>query len=122
MRAILNKYQGYLPGLSNQKLNSYIKEVCQLAGISDPVEINKTVGNERLRKVLEKWDLVTSHTARRSFCTNAYLSGIPTHAIRMITGHKTEKSFLKYIKVTDQENAVIMAENPFFKGFVLKAV
>ena len=47
-----------------------------------------------------KWKLAGSHTARRSFTANAYLSGVPTISIMKMTGHKTESSFMKYIKIT----------------------
>lgn len=51
------------------------------------------------------FECVTSHTARRSFATNLYLDGFPTIEIMKITGHKTEKSFMKYIKVSKLDAA-----------------
>jgi hypothetical protein len=33
-----------------------------------------------------------------------------------ITGHKTEKSFMKYIRVSKEDNAYKMAENDYFKN------
>lgn len=50
------------------------------------------------------------HTARRSFATNMYKSGIPSITLMKITGHLTESSFLKYIKVTPAEHATKMHE------------
>jgi integrase len=58
---------------------------------------------------MPKYDLITSHTGRRSFCTNMYKRGLPTLMIMSISGHKTEKSFLKYIKVRQEEHAAMMA-------------
>lgn len=57
------------------------------------------------------------HTARRSFATNMYLRGIPTIAIMQLTGHTTENNFLKYIKVTKEQNALMVAKmmKNFFK-------
>jgi integrase len=83
---------------SNQKFNEYIKEVCEKA------ELNET---GRLATDLEKklYECVSSHTARRSFCTNLYLDGFPTIEIMKISGHKTETSFLKYIKVSKLDSA-----------------
>ena len=49
-----------------------------------------------------------NHTARRSFATNLYLKGAPTLSIMQLTGHTTEVNFLKYIKVTKEENAKMM--------------
>ena len=55
-----------------------------------------------------KCDLITTHTARRSFATNQFKAGIPSLTIMARTGHKTEKDFLRYIKVTPKEHANIM--------------
>jgi hypothetical protein len=55
-----------------------------------------------------KWEMVMTHTARRSFCTNMYLRGIPTPTIMAISGHRTEKNFYKYIKADGMEHARIM--------------
>jgi integrase len=62
-----------------------------------------------------KYNLITSHTARRSFCTNAFLSGMPAIDIMAISGHTTEKSFLIYIKATAEQKAQKIAEYDFFK-------
>lgn len=48
---------------------------------------------------------ISSHTARRSFATNYYLEGFPTIDLMKITGHKTEKAFLTYIKVSQLDTA-----------------
>lgn len=68
--------------ISLQKINTYIKEACKIVGIKD-------------------WEKVTSHTARRSFATNAVLAGIDMHLIMKITGHKTESEFRKYVRIDD---------------------
>ena len=87
VRAILEKYGYNLPRpIANQKFNEYVKEVAKLAG-------------------LKEWQRVTAHTARRSFATNLYKRDFPTLMIMRITGHQTEKAFLTYIKVTEDENA-----------------
>ena len=55
-----------------------------------------------------KWQKLMTHTARRSFCTNMYLMGVPVMTIMAISGHKTEKSFRTYIKASGEEHAQIM--------------
>ena len=62
----------------------------------------------------KKYELVSTHTARRSGATNMYIAVIPTLAIMKITGHKTEKAFLKYIKISEEENAEMLAKHCFF--------
>ncbi len=107
---ILNKYEGKLPeARSNQKTNEYLKEVCKLTkGLNSMVSVSSTKGGEMVTETIAKWQLVTTHTARRSFATNEYLAGTPSLTIMAITGHKTEKSFLKYIKVTPDQHAKIL--------------
>jgi len=102
--------------ISDQKLNKQIKHVCQLVGINEPVSVSRTEGGKLVEREFEKWQLVSTHTARRSGATNMYLAGIPTISIMKITGHRTESSFLKYIKISQEENANLLANHPFFRG------
>ena len=85
-----------------------------MAGIDEEVLVNKNVGGRNTEVVLPKYQLVSSHTARRSFATNAYKAGVPTIAIMKITGHKLESTFLKYIRVSAEENAELLSNHPFF--------
>ena len=78
------------------------------------IEIISTKGGERIREVFKKYELITVHTARRSFASNAYLLQVPTISIMKITGHRTEKSFLKYIKISQKDNANKLINHPFF--------
>lgn len=112
---ILEKYDYQPPKpISNQRFNDYIKEVAQLAELDDEVVTIHTQQDKgeftpgRVETRRPKWQAVTAHTARRSFATNMYKRGFPTLAIMAITGHKTEKSFLTYIKVTEAENATMV--------------
>jgi integrase len=117
VKSIIMKYNGNIPKtMSNQKMNDYLKELGQLADLKESVSITKTRGGKRSDTVHEKWELITTHTARRSFATNAFKRGIPSISIMKITGHTTEKSFMKYIKITNEENAILMYSNDFFKG------
>ena len=111
VREIIAKYNG-APKVSQTILNRHIKTICQLAGINDRIAI--TSGKKTT--YYQKWELVTSHTARRSAATNMFLSGIPAISIMRITGHRTEKVFMNYIKITNEQNARSVADNPFFKG------
>jgi len=121
IREILNKYEGGLPNaISDQKMNSYLKEIAKGAGIVELVMKAQTRGGTKVESSHEKWELVTVHTARRSFATNAFLAGVPSISIMKITGHRSEKSFLKYIKITPEQNADLMANHPFFSKHPLK--
>lgn len=110
-REIWERYGGIPLTISNQKFNDHIKEVCHAAGITDSVLKSITRGGKKITTKYEKWQLVSSHTGRRSFATNLYKSGFPSISIMHITGHKTEAAFLKYIKVTPEEHALMLARH-----------
>ena len=105
LRKILERYKDatgkYMPrGISPQKTNEYIKEIAGNIDIfKTEVIINSTQEGKRIAKNVPKFELISNHTGRRSFATNAALKGISYQAIMPITGHKTEKSFLRYIKI-----------------------
>ncbi|MBN8837089.1 MAG: site-specific integrase [Sphingobacteriia bacterium] len=115
VKNILAKHNGVLPELiSNVKMNEYIKQVAEKAEINDDVVISFTKGGIKKTETFKKYELVTVHTARRSFATNAYLRDIPTISIMKITGHTTERAFMKYIKISQEENAIKLTNHPFF--------
>ena len=120
---IWEKYNGNLPGnISNQKFNDNLKDVCREAGLTEHVIKSITKGGKKQTTIYEKWQLVSSHTARRSFATNLYKSGFPSISIMQITGLKTESSFLKYIKVTKEEHAKMLMMHWQKNGNLLKVM
>lgn len=107
---ILQKYNFEMPEpITNQKFNDYIKEVAEAAGLTSSEVFTRTEGGTLKTETKPKYKMISSHTGRRSFCTNMYLRGLDSLMIRSISGHKTEKSFLKYIKVSQQQHAEILA-------------
>ena len=100
---------------SNQSTNRVLKRLCRKAGITNFVSVVETEGGVRHEVTYEKCDMVTSHTARRSFATNAYRAGIPSLSIMQITGHSTESSFMRYIRVSKEENAIALQKHSFFQ-------
>lgn len=107
---ILNKNKGQLPkSISIQKNNEYLKDIgAKIPSLN--AKFIKSITKEGFRQLttFQKWEMVTSHTARRSFATNEYLAGTPTLTMMAITGHKTEKSFLRYIKLTSSEHTKLL--------------
>jgi len=111
------KYHGYNMKqykISNPVINRNLKVIGKKAGIDDDVNKVTYRNNKGVKTKHKKYDLITTHTARRSFATNAYKAGVPMLNIMRITGHKTSRSFLKYISFDDEENAVLMAQHAFF--------
>ena len=90
--------------ISNQKFNEYVKEVCKMAGMDEK-------GRLSTKPDMMLYQAISSHTARRSFATNYYLQGFPTIDLMKITAHKTEKAFLKYIRVSKLDTAKRLNEH-----------
>ncbi len=115
-REIVSKRGGAVKYKDSQtNFNKCVKTLCRKAGITEKVLCEYTRGTRFVRRSIPKYKLVSSHTGRRSFATNAYLAGIPTVRIMLITGHKTEQAFFRYIRVEKKENAKALSELPFFK-------
>ncbi|KOH42568.1 integrase [Sunxiuqinia dokdonensis] len=93
-KEILKKYEDYpkisgkailLPVLTNQKMNSYLKELGDICGI------NKNI---------------TMHIARHTFATTVTLSnGVPIETVSKLLGHSSLKTTQIYAKVLDQKIA-----------------
>jgi len=109
--SIIKKYDGGIPqGIHMNDFNKQIKTIAKKAGIDEDIILTKKKGAERVETILKKYQLIASHTCRRSFCTNEYLKGTPPLFIMKISGHRSEKNFLKYIKVDKQVAAEKMLE------------
>lgn len=109
---ILKKRKGDFPRqISDQKYNTYIKEVCKIAGLKNKVKgsLKDPETNRKKAGTFEKWELVSSHIGRRSFATNNY-GRIPTSLLIGATGHSTEKMFLEYIGKSDSDKALQLAD------------
>ena len=115
VKDILDRGYDFSTSMSDQKINKYIKEVGRMAGIDNIVTVNRNVGGKNVSESGPKYSLISTHTARRSFATNAYKSGVPTIAIMKITGHRKESTFLRYIKVSEEENAEMLKHHAFFQ-------
>lgn len=97
--------------ISDVKFNTYIKKVCKEIGFSELIKgglafVDENTGDRRKKiGMYPKYKLVSSHICRRSFATNLYKMNFPSLSIIQITGQTSEKSFLKYLKVTPTEHA-----------------
>ena len=110
-----HKYNGEFPSLRDKhRANIHIRECARHAKIGEEVRIVENRGGIVSTLSFKKYQLIGMHTGRRSFATNMYKRKFPTIAIMRLTGHTTESNFLKYIKVTPEENAAMMADE-FFK-------
>ena len=110
---IINKYKNKLPVCpTNQEFNRTIKDLGKrIPELHMPFVKLITRGREVIKEEGMKYEFIMTHTARRSFCTNMYLLGVPVLTIMSASGHKTEKNFKKYMKASSLQHAEIM------KGF-----
>ena len=112
VRTIMASYRlsssGFPKVCCNDTTNKHLKHIGELAGLNDIVIKVRSKGKTRVEQHLPKFQLITTHTARRSFATNLFKKGVPSRVIMLITGHKSEKSFNSYIKINSDENAELL--------------
>lgn len=109
--AILAKYTDMhrpLPVISNQKTNEYLKELCKKAGLDEPTEIVRFRGAKRETNVYPKYQLISVHTGRKTFCTLSLEKGLSAEEVMAISGHKDYRSFKRYVKITEKRSQVVM--------------
>ena len=91
-------FENFKPG-TNQEFNRHIKALTRLAGIIEPVTHYYKKRNKLITETKPQCEWITSHTCRRSFCTNELLAGTPVSLIMKISGHKSERDFFKGIRI-----------------------
>lgn len=99
-----------IPILSNQKYNDYLKELGEEAGITEQVEHIKYIGNKKVVSIINKYEMITSHTARRTGITLLLLAGIQPEVIQKISGHEDIRTLMKYVRI-DEQKAVSIIRN-----------
>lgn len=117
VKEIYAKYNGKIPNsLCIQYVNKYLKVIMKEIGLNDLITYSYTQGGELRTVTREKWELISSHTARRSAATNMYLTGrMKTFEIMKLTGHKTEQNFFRYIRLTSDDTARSISGDMFFR-------
>ena len=114
VRQILDKYDGKLPHVCPNEMNKLIKTIGLLLGWTHDCGFDgKRLNPKRGRRFC---DMLLSHTARRSFATNAYKAGVPLSSIQAITGHSSEAQLRRYLKLDAEEKAVIALKD--FEGII----
>lgn len=116
-KAILDKYKDVafeddkvLPVITNQKMNDYLKELAEMAGIDEPIRQTYYKGNERIDEVTPKYALLGTHAGCRTFICNALALGIPPQVVMKWTGHSDYKAMKPYIDIADDIKANAMSK------------
>lgn len=107
-RSILEKYKDFklpddlaLPVISGQRTNEHLKTIAQLCRINSSVVITTYKGNKRIDTEYKKHELLTFHSGRRTFVSNALMLGIPANVVMKWTGHHDYKAMIPYIEIAD---------------------
>ena len=115
IKKIMTRYNGsFPPKLSEPILRKNIKTACNTVGFKELINVSYTKGGELIKKGVPKYNLVKTHTARRSFCTNYYAAGKSIQNIMLFSGHKTEREFYKYIRIEKEQEALAVLKSGFF--------
>jgi integrase len=101
-KRILDKYDGVLPNYERSQLtrfNKIIREICEKVGMKDEIKFYREIAGKTVKVTKLKYEEVSSHTCRRTFCTLKFLKGMPAQAIMKFSAHTSERNFLKYLKL-----------------------
>lgn len=109
---IFKKYSGgksleqkLFPKLSQQKFNKHLKLLLK------DLKFNRLVSHPKMRgsKVIDNddkqlWELISSHSGRRSFIKNLIdLGNMDYKTIMKLSGHRSYSEFLKYVSVNQED-------------------
>ena len=100
---VIDDYERYSKSLGRKFTSNVIKEIAKEAGLTELVEIETTRGGIPKKEKVPKYELIMTHTARRTGATLMYLSGMEIYDIMKITGHSTPAMLKKYIKADQLE-------------------
>ena len=114
LKQILQKYDYRLPRINDKMINICIKEVAKVAGIDTPVTIETTSGGVSVLATHPKYELIQTHTARRTAATLMYLAGMDAFNICAVTGHSSIAMLKKYIKADKIERAKALSSDAAF--------
>jgi integrase len=110
LKEIVKRYNYNLPYINNQTLNDLIKVIAKRANINHIEEFYQTKGG--ITKLIQepRYNLIASHTARRSAATNFIRRGHTYDTVRLLTGHKSNDQLRTYIKFDKEDNAISIAK------------
>lgn len=107
-KAVLDKYRGkdlgdyrVLPKVSNQVCNRALKIIMKEVGLKEPIRETFYKAGKRVDQISPKYELIGTHSARRTFICNAIMMGIPPTVVMKWTGHSDYDAMKPYIEIAD---------------------
>lgn len=115
IREIMSRYNNQPPPyLHDTDINENIKIVGRILGFNEVIKTEITKGGKLLKRNKLKWEMIETHTGRRSFCTNNYKKGMSSLYIMHFSGHKSEREFLKYIRDRGEDRTKHIVDQGYF--------
>ena len=120
--AILEKYKDEdfkngkaLPYITNQQMNRALKDLGEICGFNTPYTITCYRNGTRYDEVYPKYELIGTHTGRKTFICFALSNGVPPDVVMKFTGHCDYKSMKPYIDITEsaKRDAISLMEKVF---------
>lgn len=108
---ILERNGGRVYALHLSEMNERLRHIAALVGWDFNAGIEESVNGVRVKSSKRFYECVSTHTARRSWATNAYRRGVPLRSIMAVTGHGTEEMLRRYLKLTQEEAALAAARD-----------
>ena len=105
---ILEKYKFNLPEISENTMLRYLKKIGFKAVLTDQHIVTEDRGGSITNTTKQRWELIGTHTARRSYISNMLKRGYDSHLLMKITGHTTEEAFKRYVKVSSRDAASVI--------------
>jgi len=103
LKPIIKELQGVIRPYSQPNYNANLRKICKLAGINQKIEVVTFCGLEQKTITKEKWELIGSHTLRRTSITHALQRGLLPEEAMHISGHKNRRSFDGYVKISREQ-------------------
>jgi len=102
LKTLLDKYDWNLNSISSHKFNLNIQKICKIAGFTEEIKNTVYYGAKKDTVLKQRWQMVASHTARRTFIIIAAEKLMPDHIIMSITGIRDPETLNKYKKINKE--------------------
>lgn len=110
----LSEYNLNFPVFSERYINKTLKSIGRKAGINNVIPQQITKGGGKQTKMVEKWQMITTHTARRTLVSLGKQGGLDDRSLMGITGHKSEKQLNEYNRTQELEQVLPIIGHQFF--------
>ena len=110
---VLEHYRNKSFDISEPMLNRYIKVIAKKAGIDGTEIYQVSQGGQQVKLSTPRYELITSHTARRTAVTTLRRLGWSYEQIMIVTGHKTLEVIKRYDRTTKEDKAASIENLPF---------